>query len=170
MLACFAVAGSAMGKRKAPSEEAGAAGGNKPKPPSEDEATDGRAKRIEKEATSPPQVVPAEAADDVALADDAVAVAAAATALAGEGDAAQSVAPPPPATPQAAAAVVTDQRGAVKVSKFRGVSWDKQCNKWKSQIWVKGKNKNLGYFEEDDEVGAAKVYAKSAMDNDVPGW
>lgn len=32
-------------------------------------------------------------------------------------------------------------------SKYTGVSWDKQANKWKSYIKIKGKQKNLGYFK-----------------------
>jgi len=32
-------------------------------------------------------------------------------------------------------------------SKYTGVSWSKQMNKWKSYIKVKGKTKHLGYFK-----------------------
>lgn len=41
-------------------------------------------------------------------------------------------------------------------SKFIGVSWDKQHNKWLSQIRINGKNKNLGRF--DIESQASKCY------------
>jgi hypothetical protein len=41
-------------------------------------------------------------------------------------------------------------------SKYKGVSWYKNRNKWVSQIKINGKNKHLGYF--DCELAAAKSY------------
>jgi hypothetical protein len=41
-------------------------------------------------------------------------------------------------------------------SKFKGVSWSKELNKWKSQCKYENKYVSLGYFE--NEVEAAKVY------------
>jgi len=40
--------------------------------------------------------------------------------------------------------------------KYKGVSWSKNANKWRSTITVSGKSKHLGYFKEDIE--AAKAY------------
>ena len=41
-------------------------------------------------------------------------------------------------------------------SKYKGVSWHKRDNKWICSIFVKGKNKHLGYFE--NEIEAHKAY------------
>lgn len=41
-------------------------------------------------------------------------------------------------------------------SKYPGVSWDKQRNKWRTQIQEKGKKKNLGCF--CSELEAASIY------------
>lgn len=43
-----------------------------------------------------------------------------------------------------------------KTSKFTGVHWDKERNKWVSQIFINGKTKNLGRFE--CELAAARAY------------
>ena len=45
-------------------------------------------------------------------------------------------------------------------SKFVGVSWNKEKKKWKAQINIDGKNKNLGSF--DDEKEAACKYDEQA--------
>lgn len=52
----------------------------------------------------------------------------------------------------------TMNRGSVSgsISRFKGVSWHHTKKKWFSQIRVSGKNKNLGYFDNDEE--AARVY------------
>lgn len=34
-------------------------------------------------------------------------------------------------------------------SKYNGVSWSTFHNKWRSQIWINGKRKHLGYFSND---------------------
>lgn len=46
-------------------------------------------------------------------------------------------------------------------SKFKGVSWDKNRNKWRSYIFINGKQKHLGQFT--NESDAAKAYNKAAI-------
>ena len=46
-------------------------------------------------------------------------------------------------------------------SKFRGVSWRKDRNRWRSYIVVNGKQKSLGHYV--DEIDAAKEYDKAAI-------
>jgi len=41
-------------------------------------------------------------------------------------------------------------------SKYIGVCWDKNRQKWKVKIYINGVNKSLGYF--DDELQAANTY------------
>ena len=43
-------------------------------------------------------------------------------------------------------------------SKYVGVSWHKNRNKWEAQILIKGKPKNLGFFT--DELKASNAYQK----------
>ena len=43
-----------------------------------------------------------------------------------------------------------------KTSKYVGVSWNSQKNKWRSRIYIDGKNIELGLFE--SETDAAKAY------------
>lgn len=50
-----------------------------------------------------------------------------------------------------------DQRGGS--SQYVGVCWSKQSEKWKVQIRIEGKQKHLGYFE--DEVSASEAYQKA---------
>jgi hypothetical protein len=47
-------------------------------------------------------------------------------------------------------------------SKYKGVSWDKQNNKWRADIKINGKSKNLGSFdnEEDAYLAYKKEYDK----------
>ena len=45
-------------------------------------------------------------------------------------------------------------------SRFKGVSWDKVHNCWQSFIWVSGRNKRIGVFE--NEIEAAKAYDEAA--------
>mgnify|MGYP002409568596 CR=1 FL=1 len=47
-------------------------------------------------------------------------------------------------------------------SQYYGVSFDKRCNKWFSQITVNGKKSFLGYF--DDESDAAQAYINKATE------
>ena len=44
-------------------------------------------------------------------------------------------------------------------SQYTGVTWNKNVNKWKSQIYINGKKKHLGLFEKEDE--AYEVYQKA---------
>mmetsp|Transcript_12396 Transcript_12396/g.14077 ORF Transcript_12396/g.14077 Transcript_12396/m.14077 type:complete len:292 (+) Transcript_12396:129-1004(+) len=53
------------------------------------------------------------------------------------------------------------RKTAEKVSKYRGVCWNKYNQSWKSCIKVDGKNKHLGYFS--CEIEAAKTYDASAL-------
>lgn len=48
------------------------------------------------------------------------------------------------------------------ISKYKGISWDKQNNKWKSGIKINGKQIYLGRF--DNETDAAKAYNKKAIE------
>lgn len=46
-------------------------------------------------------------------------------------------------------------------SRFKGVSWCKAMCKWRSSIRINGKEKSLGYF--DNEVDAARAWDAAAM-------
>ena len=46
-------------------------------------------------------------------------------------------------------------------SGYKGVCWQKQDKKWRAQIWVNGKCKNLGNYKDIKE--AAKAYEKAAV-------
>lgn len=47
-------------------------------------------------------------------------------------------------------------------SKFKGVSWSKQKNKWQVRICIQYKETNLGLFE--NEIDAAKAYDAKAKE------
>ena len=51
-----------------------------------------------------------------------------------------------------------NQKHLKSSSIYTGVSWDKRCNKWRSNITVNGKLKHLGYFI--NELEASEVYKK----------
>lgn len=44
-----------------------------------------------------------------------------------------------------------------------GVSWMKSYQKWEAYIWVNYKKKNLGYFDDLQEAGAAYLNAKQEL-------
>lgn len=46
-------------------------------------------------------------------------------------------------------------------SRFKGVYWYKLLNKWRARIYMNGKSKDLGHF--DNEIEAAKVYNEAAI-------
>ena len=46
-------------------------------------------------------------------------------------------------------------------SKYKGVYWRKDCEKWHAQIMINGKQKHLGYFTSEEE--AAEAYNKEAI-------
>lgn len=48
-----------------------------------------------------------------------------------------------------------------RVSKYKGVSWHKQSQKWRSQVSFKGVKYDCGYF--DDEREAAKSRDKKIL-------
>ena len=53
-----------------------------------------------------------------------------------------------------------------KSSKHTGVSWAKgRHNKWLAQIMINGKNKNLGYFDLEEE--ASEVYQKALLKTEI---
>ena len=54
-----------------------------------------------------------------------------------------------------------DQSHLSSSSKFVGVSWNKVNKKWTASIKVKGKTKQLGYF--DDEKEASEYYKKAVI-------
>jgi hypothetical protein len=51
------------------------------------------------------------------------------------------------------------ESGPRQSSKYRGVSWDKNKNKWKAQLRYDGKQHNIGYFEGEEE--AARAYDRA---------
>ena len=52
-------------------------------------------------------------------------------------------------------------------SKFKGVCFDKNVKKWKSQIKINGKVKHLGYF--DNELEAYKKWKEVAIEQNKKG-
>lgn len=46
-------------------------------------------------------------------------------------------------------------------SGYKGVHWVKRDNKWQTRIWINGKRKSLGYF--DDVIKAAEAYDSAAF-------
>jgi hypothetical protein len=58
----------------------------------------------------------------------------------------QSDIPPQPPIPKSS--------GRVKegTSKYKGVSYNKQSNKWHATITVKGKQRHIGYYDDEEEL------------------
>ncbi len=50
-----------------------------------------------------------------------------------------------------------------KSSKYKGVYWNKEKEKWQVQIQYNYKKYNLGYFYKDEEIEAAEIYDKKAL-------
>lgn len=66
-----------------------------------------------------------------------------------------------PATNQQNAQNGTCHKGST--SKFKGVSWYSDYQKWRAAIYIAGKQKSLGYF--DTEEAAALAYDAAAVKN-----
>jgi hypothetical protein len=47
-------------------------------------------------------------------------------------------------------------------SQYRGVGWHKKNYKWQATIWMNGKLRHLGYYE--DEEDAARAYDRAARE------
>lgn len=47
------------------------------------------------------------------------------------------------------------KRIGVSSSIFKGVSWDRQCHRWRVQIMVEGRNKSIGRFATEAEAAVA---------------
>ena len=52
--------------------------------------------------------------------------------------------------------VYVPKKKRVATSRFRGVYWDKTHQKWVAQIYIDGKSKHIGFY--DDETEAARAY------------
>lgn len=48
------------------------------------------------------------------------------------------------------------------LSKYKGVHFDIVRDKWRAQIYINGKNRHIGYF--DDELSAAQSYNNRAIE------
>ena len=50
----------------------------------------------------------------------------------------------------------------LETSKHTGVSWNKQRQKWKAELWVGGKTRYLGLFAEEAEAAEAVAAPRPA--------
>lgn len=64
------------------------------------------------------------------------------------------------ASNNAANKIVSDTK---KSSKYKGVYWNKEKEKWQVQIQYNYKKYNLGYFCKDEEIEAAELYDRNAL-------
>lgn len=55
---------------------------------------------------------------------------------------------------------VTNQQNHFNRAKTKGYTWYKSKNKFQAQIKLNGKNKNLGYFEKEEDARNAYLLAK----------
>lgn len=46
-------------------------------------------------------------------------------------------------------------------SRFRGVSWNSNCNKWRAQVWKGSEVHHLGYFQREED--AARAYDEAVL-------
>lgn len=56
------------------------------------------------------------------------------------------------------------------VSGIKGVTWDKDRNKWCAQIWFKGKNYHLGRFGRLEDAAKARQEAEEQMFDNFLEW
>jgi hypothetical protein len=54
-------------------------------------------------------------------------------------------------------------RSAWGKSKYRGVSWRKDSKKWVARVWINGTSYFLGYFDNEDEAGAAAAAKRAEL-------
>jgi len=50
-------------------------------------------------------------------------------------------------------------------SQYKGVYWEKNCNKWRASVRINGKHTYLGFFDPDHEHMAAFAYDLAAMEH-----
>lgn len=62
--------------------------------------------------------------------------------------------------------VNTNKKHLKSTSEYTGVSWDKNSNKWKSNININGKRIQLGSFDSEEE---ASLYYENALKNNTLG-
>jgi hypothetical protein len=47
-------------------------------------------------------------------------------------------------------------------SGVRGVSWRRDCRRWRAQIYLEGRNRHLGHFDLITDASAAYIAARSS--------
>ena len=58
----------------------------------------------------------------------------------------------------------------ITTSKYPGVHWHKRYQKWQAQIWIEGKNRFLGYFDDENDAYHAYCGACAALGVPVLKW